>query len=307
MNFKLFYCFFLVFFTCTLGAQSKKHQDVWGIKASIVPPEGFVQSKKYGGFTNEKENSSITFNEFPTSYSTFDSSFVKQLKKDPNLTFIKNEKFKTKKHEGTLFTIIQKINEVDFYKHFLMLGNDSITLTVTASYPLKDKDKKEKVMKKSLKSLYFDPTRKVNAGDFIDFTIDASKTGFKLAKAIPNNVIYNEDGLMPSKTSSIVLGRSLNKSIITDKIEFAKKRLNQLPSVTEIAIEKEEVLKIDGYEAVELFAKCKDKFEKEQLLYQTIIYFQDEYYIAIGLTSNNDANDLEKFVSITRSFKRIKK
>ncbi|WP_439559003.1 hypothetical protein, partial [Dyadobacter sp.] len=192
-----------------------------------------------------------------------------------------------------------------YAKLILCFGSNEESVMINGAYP-QDLPEVGKQIKESILGAYFDAGKKVDPFEAVDFQISTAGTKLVFAKNAANALIYNIDGKVPTESAdrtSFILSKSLSRLEIEDKKLFCLGRAHQL--YPGLSIDSVSTLSVDGIEGYELsgIAKNKNTGQDEQV-YQAVLFSDNLYYIIIGSTNNDFANNLQTFKSITRSFKR---
>jgi len=146
--------------------------------------------------------------------------------------------------------------------------------------------------------------------DAAGFTLDISGTKFKFAKFMTGNFLYTTDGKAPTKTidkAMIVVGNSIEDSIIRDRKEYSIKRLLQLPHPKNKFPETKEInaISIDSLYGYEIIADGKNQNKEKEIIYQVILFESNAgYFIFTGTAIDKFDQYLATFKTIARSFKR---
>ena len=280
------------------------HQEVRGSKVSMIPPQGFVVATTFLGFQEAKTKSSILVLDVPKSFTeissglTIESLFKQGVRVEQSVEitlngvpalFIKGE---------------QTVAEILFRKYILVLGTNKETLIINAIAPISDLTLDE-MIKNAILSTIYDTTKVLSPLDSVDFQINTLSTNYVFAKLMPNMLIYNVDGKMPSESKdkeSFVVAKVFSKAPITDTKAFAINRIKTLP----VQIQKMYSvlpIQINGLNGFEIYAEgVNRKTGVKEQAYQVLLYANDSYYILFGSAQNNFKNNLAVFKKLAKSF-----
>jgi hypothetical protein len=95
----------------------------------------------------------------------------------------------------------------------------------------------------------------------LNFTF-TEKGEIRLAKRIANSLLYTKSGVFPSKAVEdplFIIGQALSKLDVTDKEQFAKSRLSQTATVSDIEIEQLSQVTVDNLNGYEILAKGNER------------------------------------------------
>lgn len=124
-------------------------------------------------------------------------------------------------------------------------------------------------------------------------------------------MLYTKSGVFPSKAVDdplFIIGQALSKLDIDDKQQFAKSRISQTATVSDIEIEQLSQVTVDNLNGYEIFAKGNDRESgNSMLIYQMVLFEDQSYYIMQGLVSSKQGQMyLSVFKDMARSFRRKK-
>ena len=195
----------------------------------------------------------------------------------------------------------------------LMFGLVTIGATQTVESPSKDTaiaGTRVSLVPPTGLTAKWDRQRKVVPTEGLNFTF-TEKGEIRLAKRIANSLLYTKSGVFPSKAVDdplFIIGQALSKLDIENKEQFAKSRLSQMATITDVEIEQLSQVTVDNLSGYEIFAKGNDKESgRSMFVYQMVLYEDQSYYIMQGLVSSKHGQTyLPVFQEIARSFRRKK-
>lgn len=284
--------------------QTENHKIIPGTKCSIIPPSEFVASTNFSGFQNNKLGASIMVTEMPAPVQTIIESFTADALKTKGMTLIDKQIIDFNNSKATLAKVSQQANGITYFKQILVFGDSKNTVFVNGIYPEASKNIEAEI-KKSLLSTSYNENQKDNPLDAVAFKIDVSGTDFKLAKYMAGSLMFTTDGQIPTKNPSLIVGNSISKVSAENQKQYCIERLKKLPR-GELNKPKEiNPIQIDNLQGYEIVADGKDKDSKEELIYQVMLFNeQGDYFIIIGLATEDRENNLKSFRNIAKTFKR---
>jgi hypothetical protein len=286
----------------------EKLQAVTGTKISLIPPAGFVASTRFAGYQQDKSNSSILVTEIPAPIDKLQPGLTndEELQKK-GMVLLKQEPVTVNGQEALLLNIKQSAYGTDFKKWILLLGNETESVLVTATFLEELEAEYSESLKNSLLTVEWNQTATATT-DNLQFTL--IDTGdLKLAQKMGNALAYTKDGVFPAPSIDdpiFIVAPSISPQY--QEVEtFARSRLSKTENLTEIEIETENKITIDNLDGYEILAVGKDVKSGEQVaLYQVVLLDRDAYYYLMQGQVNARLNSqyLSQFKQLARSFKR---
>ena len=97
----------------------------------------------------------------------------------------------------------------------------------------------------------------------------------------------------------------MNVFSIEDQKQYSLARLKQLPRGNLYEIKEIDPIQIDNLNGYEIVAKGKSKDGKEELVYQVMLFENaGDYFIIVGMCTEQLENTLKQFKSLAKTFKR---
>jgi hypothetical protein len=282
-----------------------------GTRVSLVPPTGFTPAAQFSGFWQESIGSSIMVTEFSGPLSEVSSGFLNssELAKR-GMALLNKREVNVNNESGLMLHLRQNALGTEYRKWLLIFGDEKESVIIAATFPKELEGNLSERMKASVLTAKWDRERKVPPTEGLNFTL-TEKGEIRLAKRIANSLLYTKSGVFPSKTVDdplFIIGQALSKLDIEDKEQFAKSRLSQTATITDVEIEQFGQVTVDNLSGYEIFAKGNDKESgSSMLVYQMVLYEGQSYYIMQGLVSSKHGQTyLPAFKEMSRSFRRKK-
>ncbi|HEX8651503.1 MAG TPA: hypothetical protein VF708_11745 [Pyrinomonadaceae bacterium] len=305
----------LILFAATSFAQAKELPEqraaITGTEVSLIPPVGFTPSPQFPGYWEESLGASIQVTEFPAPYSiTFAAlSDTAQLTKR-GISLLSRREVSVGRLKGMLLQVRQSASGLEYLKWILNFGDEEESVSIVATFPKGLEKELSEKLKRSILTATWEKERNIPPTEGLDFTI-VDKGEMILAKRVANVLIYTKDGMLPKLSNDeplFVAGSSVSKINVEERENFAKSRIAQTATITDIGIEQSENITIDNLAGYEVVAKGKDIVSgQEMVIYQTILFKDQGYYIMVGLISSTHRQVyLPVFKGMTESFKRNK-
>ncbi len=284
--------------------QTNKLTKVPGTKCSLIPPSGFVAATTFSGFQNLETGASIMINELPTSYQSLVDGFTAEALKSRGMTLTKKETIDFNGSKATLINLTQAANGTTYLKLMLIFGDTKGTVLVNGIYPEASKDSELKI-KDALLSTVYNNSQNDNPLEAATFTIDIKDTDFKLIKYMSGSLLYSTDGKIPTEKPTLIVGNSIAKVPSQNQKKYAEERLKKLPRGELNVVKEIKEITIDNLKGFEIVANGKTKDDKNELVYQVMLFNENgDYYIIVGQSQEELERYLGVFKKIAKTFKR---
>ena len=281
------------------------HQFASGSKIALIPPPGFIKVNAFSGFQKPKTSASVVMATLPVPYMELENGFTAEELKELGIELIKKEEVLFQNQPAGLYQLKQPFNGIMMRKYALMFGTEKESIIINCMYSEGDSSMQDQLWQ-ALQTVVYVASKETNAQDEANFTIDLSGKQLKYASSIAGTLIFTTDGNFPVKTVErgfFSVGQSTVRMNITDKKKFANNLLKNLPEGGNIDVEQVDPIEIDGMQGYELQGFRSKNGEKE-LVYLAVLYFDQSYYILLGIASPDFDTYRNQFKTITRSFKR---
>ena len=277
---------------------------------TLIPPPGFQTAALFDGFQQEATQSSIMVLSFPAPTEEMVNAFS-----DPTgleqrgITLISQEAISISNQPGILAQLEQQAHGQTFSKWILIFGENNKTTLINANFPKALTEELSAPIKASLLSTQADQTLATPAPEeTVDFTITPTP-GMELALSMGGMLLYSEDGELNGENPEaplFIISPSFSDVLVNDPGQFSRDRLQQTEQVDAIELITETPITIDDLEGYEITATGQDTNNKTPLLiYQTILFAEDRYYIMQGLVGETSGGTyLTDFKAMAESFQR---
>jgi len=304
---------FLVFISLTVWGQKKienkltdQHQNIKGTKVSVIPPKGFTDGLNFLGLQQTESGSSIMILDIPGPYSETSKGITKENMLSKGVEMKKIETLTINGLPAIFATGTQNAYGNIYTKFILVFGTDNETIMINGVYPENLKKVGDEI-KKSMLTVYYEPDKKINPFEALDYSLDISETKLKFGKSMSNSLIFSVDGQVPTASSdktNLIVAKSFSQITAEDKKLFCINRLKQIPIEIE-NIEYTNEITIDGISGYEIYAKGKNKKSSEtENIYQVILFSDKLYYILFGTTNDETDKSIDEIKKAVITFKR---
>jgi hypothetical protein len=287
---------------------------VKGTRVSMVPPEGFVESRRYSGFRKESARAGIIVKEFPVpgAYELTLRNFTEQSLAAEGKKLLSQREVEAAGSKGRLFRLSSTTASGPFSSWVLFLGDTSGLVRVQANWREEDTKTLEGPLEAALLSVRWDPQAEPTPGPEL-FTLKELR-GLKEAQRIGSSVIYTRDGqpgprmaLPPDSPLFMVLPSPWGTSVGKDLAAANLDRLRDEAGVEKVTVKSSAPLTVAGLEGHELLAQAKSSSSGQDVtVYQVLLVDPDRYFILRGTVGNaGRAVYLEHFKAAVRAFQPV--
>lgn len=286
---------------------TNQHQQIAGTHLAIIPPDWLKPASTFTGFENRDLQTSIIIIELPQPYQEAQDSFSDEnLKIETNLLIQERQPLTIQNFTGQLLHLQQELNNQTYDKWLLIFGDHNQTFMINASLPQGLPDKFESI-KQALLTVAHQP-QATDPQASIPFSIDPSPS-FQLATTIAGTLGYTKDGQIPT-TSPDKASFHVAASFITDQLEplqypqVAQNRFYQNANDGEaLRIQQEKSIEINNLTGYEITGHASlDGQNPNRLIYQTILFDENQYYILLGSCQDDFEKNLNTFKQMTWTF-----
>lgn len=283
-----------------------QHQFVSGTKIAIVPPENFGKGAGFSGFQQTETNSSIIVTTMPAPYAMLEKGFSTESLKSRGMNLLSKEAIMFQGQPAVLYKVTQSAQGTMFAKYIILAGDAKESLLINGIYP-EGNEKLDAQIWQAMKTVVYQKDKVIDAMADADFTIDLSGTKIKYATTLAGSYLFSSDGQVPVQAADkafLTIGRSFSAVNLSDKKQYAIDRLKTLPEGDKTKVDKINPIEVNGMNGYEIVGYGQDAKGNKELIHEVILYFDNSYYLLIGIASNDFDNYLNQFKKISRSFKR---
>ena len=277
---------------------------------TLIPPLDFELATLFDGFQQDTSQSSIMVLSFPAPTEEMLKAFRDEEGLAQNqITLLSQENISISGQPGLLIQLEQEAHSLTFGKWILIFGEDNQTTVINASFPQEFTEALSAPIKASLLSAQVDDSLIASPPEEAsDFSITPTEN-MALALELSGTLLYSEDGKLNSEDPAaplFIVSPSFSDVLALNPGKFSRDRLQQTEQVEAIEILREAPITINDLEGYEITATAQDtNNETPLLIYQTILFAEDRYYIMQGLVGEAGGGPyLADFKSMAESFQR---
>lgn len=283
--------------------QSGRYVKLAGSKYSIIPPAGFVQTKKLSAIQNDKKDANIIVNEVPASAQSVAASFSQFSLAQKGMTLVDKQPIEFDSLVAEYIIATQVINKKSYLKHIFVFGTKDASTIVVGTFPEQNKEMEESI-RASLLSTKYNKDQKNDPYDILSYKLSIDTNDFRLAMTYPGSLVYTPDGKINTTSAIITVKDAFGKIPAAARKEFAIAKIKKLPGGEYATVGSVAAVKIDNMPGYEIIATGKNKREKDQTIYEVVLFGNGRYYTIAGIATEDINNNLQRFRRISETFKR---
>ena len=283
---------------------NEKYIDIPGTRVSIIPPDGFKIKNFAPQLIEESGNGLIAIIETPESYFKIINMYTPEAyKKVPNEELISTKNINIDGYKGTELLI----KASDQMKYILMFGNEKLCVVIGGSYFKEYESSLASKIRKSALSVVYSLEKQINPEENLPYEILTFGTKLKLAGVTASYSFYTVDGYSPSRISDkteFYVGGLQGKSMSEDQIQQYIQDIMKYEGRFGLEVKNSTKVIIDGMNGYETIGYVKVGNDTIKLIYDVILYDDDEIYSINGRSNMDFVENINLFRKISKTFKR---
>ena len=257
-----------------------------GTAVRLIPPASFSPSGRFPGFQDLTTGSSIMVTEIPGPVAEVTAGMTEERLASGGMTLTSRTEVTVSGQSGLLLGVTQAARGVTYQKWLVVFGNASATVMVTATFPQDQAANASEPLRRAVLSTRWTPeaSGEVNL-EGLPFRV-RPPAAFALASRVGNNVILTLGGEpipRPPGEPFVVVGSAISPVDMPDLAAFARARVQQTASVTNITPRPGTDLTVAGHLAHELTATATDARGEPIVIYQAVVRSSDGYTLVQAL------------------------
>lgn len=280
-----------------------------GTRVVLQSCPGFEASSQFAGVVHQDSNASILVSEVESPVAQMRQSLTPERLTAGGLTVHETETVRVGEHDATLVHASQLSSGNAFRKWLLVLGDDAHTVSLIATVPALSEDEIRDGLMACLLNARWDPSRPLDLFEGLGFRVRETE-GLRVSDRVSGMVFFTrpQDGAPPRPGEPVfIVGAWTAKKDVTDLAAFARRNVQRIAEVKQVAFVSENELQLDGIAGLETIADAED-FESGAalLVYQAVaIEAPRQVFMMQGLVGKESAERyLPEFRAIAASFVR---
>lgn len=270
-----------------------------GTRVRLQVPEGFALAPELPGIGRAEELTSVVVTELPLPLARALPDFTAEALAERGLELFRRGDVEIGPHRGTLFHATQRAGGITFRKWLLLFGDDTSSVLITATAPLDLEARHHEALVRVLRTAVWDPAQPRAQSGPLRFRVDEVPP-FEIVTTGTNAVVLGDpqhegEGI----PSLVVAGSSLGRVHVGDLPDFARTRLEQTPTLEEIAIREEGEARLAGLPAWEIRGEARDSASGGAVrVHQILTSDAGHYFMLQGIVDAQ--GDVEGFAQAFR-------
>jgi hypothetical protein len=279
-------------------------QSIRGTRISLEVPAGFRVSEDFPGIGRVEEFSSVMVTELDVPVEIAVETFSKPALERRGIEMQRSGPALVDGRPATLVHATQRIGGMTFRKWFLLLGDETRSVLLTATTPIEQEQQHGDVLVHVLSSAHWSEARGPEPAQALPFRVKEAPP-LRFVRSSDAAVVLSDPQAASGHVAPIVtVGASRAQVEIDDLAAFARERLEETVSIHEIAVESEGPQRLGGLAAHQIVARARDAENGRAVRVRQILAHDDtRYYLVQGVFDAEDAARLEPaFDAVAASF-----
>jgi hypothetical protein len=287
-------------------APAPTRQQIPGTDVSLEVPAGFSVAREFAGIGRAEDFTSVMVTELDVPLAIALESLSQPALTRSGLERLGSSELKVDGRQATRIDAVQKIGSKSFRKWFLLFGDDTHSVMLTATAPSELEAQHRDALLQVLQSTHWDKGGGASAAP-------APALRFAVKEAAPLKIVRSaDDALVLSEAQAVkghvapvvTVGASRAQVEIGELAGFARTRLEETTSVEKIQIRSQGPRRLATLQGHEIRADAKDAQSGRAVRVHQILAGEGaRYYLVQGIFDAADAARLEPaFEAVVASF-----
>jgi hypothetical protein len=272
-------------------AAAGTQQPIAGTGVSLVVPEGFRTSTDFPGIGRAQDLSSVMVTELDVPLAIATDAFSPEAMARRDIEVAGATPIVVDGRQANLIAATQKIGAMRFRKWFVLLGNDTRSVLLTATTPAELEAQHKDALVRVLESARWSESgNAAAAGPALSFQVKEAAP-LRIVRSAEDSVVLSDPAAVKGHVPPLVaVGASRASVDVGDLASFAKSRLDETVSIHEIAIESQGPRALGTLAGYQIAAKAKDAESNRPVQVRQILASDGaRYYLVQGIFDAEDA------------------
>jgi hypothetical protein len=278
---------------------------VAGTDVSLAVPAGFNASTDFPGIGRAADLSSVMVTALDVPLAIASDAFSPDAMARRDIAVESTTPLVVDGRQTTLITATQKIGSMAFRKWFVLLGNDTRSVLLTATTPVKLEAQHRDALLHVLESARWTEAGKPAAAPAaLSFQVKEAAP-LRIVRSGADSIVLSDPQAVKGHVPPLVaVGVSQAHVDVGDLPTFAKTRLDETVSIHDIAVETQGPRTLGSLEGYEIAATAVDAESQRPVRVQQILASDGaRYYLVQGIFDAEDAKQLAPaFEAVASSF-----
>lgn len=279
-------------------------QSIRGTGITLEVPAGFVVSQDFPGIGRAEDMSSVMVTELEVPVAIAGEAFAPEALERRGLEAHRTGPVEVDGRPATLVHATQRIGGMTFRKWFLLLGDETRSVLLTATTPIELEEQHRDVLVRVLSGAHWSGSRAPQPAQALPFRVKEAPP-LRVVRSGDAALVLSDPQVAAGHVAPLVtVGASRAQVEIADLAAFARERLEETVSIHEITIESQGPRVLGGLEAHQIVARARDAENGRAVRVRQILARDGaRYYLVQGVFDAEDAARLEPaFEAVATSF-----
>jgi hypothetical protein len=283
--------------------QAAEHrQSIGGTGISLDVPDGFRTSEDFPGIGRAEDLSSVLVTELDVPLSIAADAFTEPALHQRGIDLVSTTPVDVDGRKANLVVATQHIGAMTFRKWFLLLGNQTRSVLLTATTPTEFEERHRDALVHTLESARWNEASRPEPA--LSFRVKESPP-LRVVRSGNDSIVLSEPDVAKGHVAPVVtVGGSQARVDVGDLAAFARTRLEETASIHKISVESQEPRALGPLQGQEIAATALDTESGRSVRVQQILATDGaRYYLVQGIFDAEDAARLvPAFEALARSF-----
>lgn len=288
--------------TPAVSAAAELRSSITGTGVSLLVPAGFEASQDFPGIGRSEDLSSVMVTELDVPVAIAAEAFSAPALARRGIEVQESAPALLDGREATLIEATQRIGGMTFRKWFLLLGNDTRSVLLTATTPTELEAQHHDALFRALASARWDEA--TPAAPVLSFEVKEAAP-LRIVRSGNDSIVLSDPEVVKGHVTPLVaVGASRAHVDANDLPGFARARLEETVSIHEIAVESEGPRSLGPLPGNQIAATARDTESGRAVRVQQILASDGaRYYLVQGIFDAEDAVRLAPaFEAVASSF-----
>lgn len=286
-------------------AASETRQAIRGTGVSLVVPAGFRASVDFPGIGRPEDLSSVMVTTLDVPLSIAADAFTAKALAQRAMELVSTTPVVVDGRQAARIEATQRIGSMSFRKWFVLLGNETRSVLLTATTPSDLEAQHRDALVGVLESARWDEaSRPAGAAPALSFRV-IEVPPLRIVRSAEDSIVLSEPEAAKGRVAPVVaVGASRARVEVGDLAVFAKARLQETVSIDEIAVESEKARPLGSLEGHQIDARARDTQSGRAVrVHQILASDGARYYLVQGIfDAEDDARLAPSFEALAASF-----
>lgn len=284
------------------NSKTNKHINIPGTRLYIIPPPNFIVAKTYVGLQKGDNSMLNIFDLVGGNFNTNAATFSKAEFERQGARVFDYQEITV---NGYPAKYISMQGDLTTKAYALVFGDPTFSTMIMAAYPVTDEATGKDIIK-SLNTIWYDTTKKIDPFETANFSLDDKASKFKFFKYNANLYIYSIGGVeyKEVKEAPMVLVSQFPKDNTMTVKSIADMMIGKIQQygLTNPEIKNSSTRQINGYDTyeAEVYGQMQGSMS---LLYYCIVATADKAIVVQGIAKKDIESNLQEFKKLASTVK----